>query len=50
MSAGLPFNVRRQSADGRRYSPQEEWQPAEDEGAHDDAQRAGGLVLPLHFD
>lgn len=32
------------------HSPKKEWQPAEDEGAHDDAQRACGLVLPLHFD
>lgn len=29
--------------------PQEEGQPAEDEGAHDDPQGPRGLVLPLHL-
>lgn len=31
-------------------SPQEEGQPADDKSAHDDAQRPGRLVLPLHLD
>lgn len=30
-------------------SPQEEGQPAQNERAHDDAQRAGGLFLAAHF-
>jgi len=52
MSAGLASNSQPnvQPSTAGWYSPQEEWQPAEDEGAHDDAQRACGLVLPLHFD
>lgn len=31
-------------------SPGEEWQPAENEGAHDDAQSSCGLVFTLHLD
>jgi len=30
------------------YAPEEEGQPANEEGAHDDAQGAGGLPLPPH--
>lgn len=32
------------------YLPQEEWQPAQYENAHDDSQRTGGFVFALHFD
>lgn len=37
------------SADGAGDVPDEEGQPAQDEGAHDDAQRLGRLVLALHL-
>ncbi len=33
------------SADGDGEVPREEWEPAEEEGAHDDAQGHEGLVL-----
>lgn len=35
---------------GGRYSPEEKWQPADDERAHDYAQRPSCLVLAFHLD